>query len=154
MVKMIGDIILPDDAQLPLKAGSCLNVYVQEEVYCLYCENPILSEYKRYMPQVKENRLSYTLEVGIGEIKSGRFVLQATLNNGWCGSDNEWIRYNDFHNEYINSVEVQRGTTSVHRDIFVQRYQSKRPCEQTYFIILWENIICSKAAIKALEQCT
>ena len=122
LIKIYGDVILPENANLPLAKESCLNVFVQEEIYCIYCEIPIFGEHKIFEPQVNDNRISYSLEVDIGSAAMNSYTLQATLNNGWCGSEEEWIRYNDFRNDFSHVVQVGPDTVSVRKDIKMKQY--------------------------------
>ena len=108
--------------KLPLAKGSCLNVYIQEEKLCRSCTNSILGETKLLDPIVKDKRISYTMEADISSVDSVSYVLQATLNIGWCGNKEEWIRYNDFNNEYSHTVQVLEGMNNVQKDIKVGRY--------------------------------
>ena len=121
-INVYGNVILPDDVKLPLANGSCLNVYIQEEKFCRNCTNPILGETKLLDPIVKDKRISYTMEADISSVDSVSYVLQATLNIGWCGNKEEWIRYNDFNNEYSHTVQVLEGMNNVQKDIKVGRY--------------------------------
>ena len=122
---------------LPLAKGSCLNVLVQREIYCIYCEIPILSEHKIFQPQVNENRISYSLEVDIGSAAINSYTIQATLNNGWCGSEEEWIRYNDFRNEYSHTVQVDPDTTSVRKDIKMNQYIKRLSRRHCYWLVFF-----------------
>ena len=107
---------------LPLAKGSCLTVFGQREIYCIYCKLRRLGEHKIFEPQVNENRISYSLEMDIGSAAINSYTLQATLNNGWCVSEEEWIRYNDFTNDYSHIVQVGPDTTSVRKDIKMNQY--------------------------------
>ena len=125
-INVSGNVILPHDVKLPLADGSCLNVYIQEEKFCINCTNPILGETKLLNPIVKDKRISYIMEAEISSINSVSYVLQATLNNGWCGNKEEWIRYNDFKNEYSHTVQVLEGMNNVQKDVKVDRYALRK----------------------------
>ena len=124
-INVSGNVILPDDVKLPLADGSCLNVYIQEEKFCINCTNPILGKTKLLDPIVKDKRIWYTIEADISSV-SVSYVLQATLNNGWCGNKEEWIRYNDFNNDYSHTVQVLEGMNNVRKDIKVDRYALRK----------------------------
>lgn len=125
-VEVTGFVTIPNDVRSPLPVGSCLNMFVQESIFCLYCNNPVLGRARISNPTITNRKTPYKIK--LKDIKGkNQFLVQATLNVGWCGVGDEWIRYNDFHNEYLHEFSLEKDQNKASRDVDLVRYQSKKP---------------------------
>lgn len=55
---------------------------------------------------------------------TGRFVIQAVLNDGWCTSGDEWIRSGDYKNAFRTPFELTGDKDSVTVQIELEQYSS------------------------------
>ena len=131
-----GYLTLPGDMPTSLPSGSCFNAYVQEAIFCLYCENPVLGRTNVNNPRIENGKIAY--EITMKNVKRGRFLVHATLNVGWCGAGDEWIRYNDLHNVFLHEFSLNKTQTHVSQNVAVVRYQSKSGSK--YRIIMFLKI--------------
>lgn len=118
---MKGHIKLPPkSASTPLSAGSCLRVFIQENVQCEYCVNPILAEVVVRDPKVVDSQIAY--QITLHNTEEDGYIINVFINNGWCGNKKETIRYGDFGNNIVNSFSLTSGETEVDQDVVVEEY--------------------------------
>lgn len=140
-VEVTGFVTIPNDVRSPLPVGSCLNMFVQESIFCLYCNNPVLGRARISNPTITNRKTPYKIK--LKDIKGkNQFLVQATLNVGWCGVGDEWIRYNDFHNEYLHEFSLEKDQNKASRDVDLVRYQSKKPSINVVFFVTIEDLNC------------
>lgn len=122
---MSGRVIVPavPPVASPLPSGSCLVVFVQEDIECqgINCVNPILGETRINDPQISSSK-SIEYSFRFKSVKSGLYTMRATLNMGWCKTDDESIRKGDYHNDYAHSFELRSGMVVARKDIYITQY--------------------------------
>ena len=119
-VTVKGYVHLPRSFSGSLPAGSCLHMSIQENVQCEYCVNPILAETRIVNPSLEGNRIAYRMTLSDNDEDS--YIIQATINVGWCRSENESLKIGDYHNEYSYDFNLASGDTEVDKDLNVVRY--------------------------------
>ena len=108
-----------------LPSGSCLWVRVQEDIQCEAedCDIPTLGEQNFEDISLDDSR-AIAYKVNFKAAQSNQYLISATVNMGWCRSENSnnWIRIGDYHNEYSHSFVVpSTGSTAV-KDVEVYLY--------------------------------
>ena len=119
-----GEIVV-DSTMRGLPSGSCLYVYVHEDIQCedpSACENPILGDATIRDPQLTSSR-SIQYSVTFKSRSNKQYVVIATLNMGWCKTDSEWIREGDYKNDVYTMFSIQDGETTASKDISITQYK-------------------------------
>ena len=122
-VSVTGDVILPYGAPVRFPTGSCLTMFIQKNIQCYDCDNPKLTEYKVNNPKINDRRIPFKMILTKPE--KGGYIIEAVLNKGWCKNTREWIRYEDYHNEYSFEFELKDGQLGAQMDVDIVKYQSQ-----------------------------
>ena len=122
-VLVTGNVILPADAPVTFPAGSCLYLFIQKNIQCLECDNPKLAKYRISNPRINNKKIPF--QMTLTKPERGGYTIQAVLNNGWCGNDKKYLRYEDYHNDYAFDFELQDGQQTAQKNVDVVKYKSK-----------------------------
>lgn len=121
--ELYGRITVASTVRDPLPRGSCLIVYVQEDIQCqeISCENPILGEQKIRDPRMSSRRtIDYRLQ--FKPARSGIYIVQTTLNIGWCKTGDDWIRNGDYKNDMAQQFQLRDPAMTARKDFSLKRY--------------------------------
>ena len=93
----------------------------------LDCDIPILGE-----TVIKEPKFSYNDSLSASYVpysfgfKQGspmrEYIIQATLNMGWCHSGDEWVQKGDYFNDLAHPFTMEDDDTFARRNIFIKKY--------------------------------
>ena len=107
----------------PMPPGSCLMVYTKQAIADV--GSPILAEVKIDGSNLKVHNGRIKYELKFTPPAFGDYILQATLNMGWCTKGDEWLRPGDYTNENAHIFLIMRGMTSSEKDIILDRHAGK-----------------------------
>ena len=116
-----------------VESKSCLVITVREAIYCTKFEDcpdtTIATQVIRNFTVSPDNWIPYKILIE-EELEANRYLIEATLNRGWCYVDQEddkkWIREGDFFNDIEHSVEIDKPGI-YDKDIAVRDYKGKKP---------------------------
>ena len=104
-----------------LPSGSCLVVYVQEELKDGF--GPVLSESRIVDPSVQHGVIDYHLR--FKPTSHQKYMLGAILNVGWCGKGDETLRNGDYVHNQLYLISINDGQYSFDKDIVVRKLPGK-----------------------------
>ena len=125
-IKISGKVLIPPLGSAQLPSGSCVKVFVQEEVMCQSgdCNVPKLAESVDKSPELNQGG-TYSYELRF-EKKSTYLMLtlQAVVSVGWCPgpSEKNWLRSGDYFNTDSYTVEIKKDTYDYVKDITTHLY--------------------------------
>lgn len=115
-----------------LEAKSCLTVTVRKAIYCTKindCPDFAIATITIRNPKMsRSNSISYRIVVP-SDTEPNKYLIEATLNRGWCHKDEKdsksWIRNGDYFNDFEYSVEIDKPG-KYDKDIRVIEYNEKK----------------------------
>ena len=120
-----GRVMLEAFVPPSLPRGSCVTVYVQENIQCdsETCDNKVLGTVTFKDPTLSAGKtIPYSLN-----FKSGKYdyIVSALVNMGWCfsGVGRDWIRDGDYHNDISYSFTSDERKSENKVDITVTKYE-------------------------------
>ena len=142
MTVITGFVVLSSEQRLPVKgisslspevkSKSCLVITLREAVYCQKFEKcpdlTIATNVIRNFSAPRDTLIRYRLEIR-SNLKPGRYLIDATLNRGWCHMDDKderkWIRSGDFFNDVEHSIQIDKPG-HYDKDILIIDYKGNR----------------------------
>ena len=114
------------------KSKSCLVITLRDAIYCTRpndCpETTVATHVIRNIKVSPDNWIPYKLVVE-SKLKPNRYLIEATLNRGWCYKDEEddkkWLRDGDFFNDVEHAIDIS-GAGTYKKDIAVRGYKKKK----------------------------
>ena len=101
--------------EISIDSKSCLVITLREAIYCAKFEEcpdkTIATHVIRDLMVSPDNGIPYNLTVA-SKLKPNRYLIEATLNRGWCHiddkDDKKWLRDGDLFNNIEHSIEIDR----------------------------------------------
>ena len=142
MTIITGHVVLSSEKRLPVKgvsnlspevkAKSCLVITLREAVYCQKFEEcpdfTIATNVIRNFSVPRDTLIPYRLEIR-SNLKPNRYIIEATLNRGWCHVDDKdhrkWIRSGDFFNDVEHSIVIDKPG-HYDKDILIIDYEGNK----------------------------
>jgi len=142
MTVITGYVVLSSEQRLPVKgisslspevkSKSCLIITLREAVYCQKFEEcpdfTIATNVIRNFSAPRDTLIRYRLKIR-SKLKPGRYLIDATLNRGWCHMDDtderKWIRNGDFFNDVEHSIQIDKPG-HYDKDILIIDYKGNR----------------------------
>ena len=142
------------DLRPEIERKSCLVITLRKAIYCKKFEDcpdtTVATHVIRNITVSSDNWIPYSIVV-TAQLKPSRYLIEGTLNRGWCyidhKDDKKWIRDGDFFSDVEHSVEIDR-TGKYDKDITIRYFKEKKLKLQNrhggkykyYRILLYINI--------------
>lgn len=133
-LKISGKVILPLNTPRDLPPDSCLKLDIREEILCDSedCDVPSVSSMTIKEPTLSSGDapyISYTMS--LKNPTNTNYIIEATLNVGWCSNGKEPIRKGDFkHDDSYQFSAPKHAGDNIHLDMFLTKSESKPTVEK------------------------
>ena len=153
-LRVTGQLLFDPTIPSSLAKGSCVIITIQEDIQCQRepCENPVLGETTINDPKLNGNNkyVQYKVKFKPGSQPTAQYLVQATLNMGWCKNDgmsDGWIRDGDFHSDISHTFSISPGSNEATKDVALTSYDSTDDNDfetgkaSTYFIRIFHFVV-------------